>query len=56
MDQMADNIKQAWYEGKFREGTSEDGVVTKGENEYWMGFAVGLHEFLRVELVEVRKP
>lgn len=51
MDLTVEHLKQQWYESKYRESSSEDGIVTKDEEAFWRGFANGIHEFLRIELV-----
>lgn len=52
MDITVEHLKHQWYEGKYRETVSEDGVRTTGENDYWMGFANGVHEFIRIMTTE----
>jgi hypothetical protein len=59
MDNLVEYIKQQWYEGCFEDSGGEDGTKSAEasalKDAYHRGYANGIHEFLRVETVEVMK-
>jgi hypothetical protein len=59
MDNLVEYIKQQWYEGGFEDSGGEEGTKSAEasalKDAYHRGYANGIHEFLRVETVEVMK-